>query len=228
MALVANIFEPIKAMSRVTDRVIVAYSGGKDSAVTLDLCCRYFKDVRVFFMYQIPGLSFQEATIRWAEQKYGVTVERIPHFELSNFMRYGVFRKPDMSVPIISPRDVYQYERVVNDVWWIAAGERIADSIVRRAMMKKSGSIDVNRGRFYPVSLFTKADIQAYISHRKLKVSPESVILGHSFRSLHPEDMAKVKEHYPDDYRKILDFFPFAEAAAMLKEMQDEDATPAI
>lgn len=200
--------------------MIVAFSGGKDSVVTLDLCCRYFKTVHSFFMYQIPGLSFQEAAIRYAEKRYGLEIIRIPHFELAYFFRYGVFCKADHSVGIVKPLDVYTWLRLQTNTWWIAAGERIADSLVRRAMMKKSGSIDDKRGRFYPVAQFTKAEINRYIEHHKLKVSPEAQIIGHSFRSLSPEDLSGVKKHYPNDFRKICDWFPFAEASAFNHEMK--------
>lgn len=206
------LFDPIKAQANVTDRVVVAFSGGKDSCVTLDLCCRYFKKVSAFFMYQVPNLSFQEAAIRYAENRYGIEIERIPHFELSEFLRYGAFRKHDLSVPLVKINDVYQYQRVTTGTYWIAAGERIADSIVRRAMMKKSGCIDTVRGRFYPIANFTKADVVRYIEHHKLKPSPESRLLGHSFRSLHPDDIRKIKEHYPNDYEKVVRVFPFIEA----------------
>lgn len=213
-------FEPVKAASRVSDSVIVGFSGGKDSVVTLDLCHRYFKTVHAFFMYQIPGLSFQEASIRYVEARYDIEVIRIPHFELSELFRYGAFRKSDPNVGVVKPLDVYTWLRLQTDVWWIAAGERIADSIVRRAMMKKSGSIDENRGRFYPIAQFNKADVLSYIKHHKLKVSPESHLLGHSFRSLHPADLTQIKQHYPEDYAKIISWFPFAEAGVFKVEMQ--------
>lgn len=73
----SKLYDPIKAQSNMTDNVIVAFSGGKDSVVTLDLCCRYFKRVSAFFMYQVPDLSFQEATINFAEKK-------IRHHDRSN------------------------------------------------------------------------------------------------------------------------------------------------
>ena len=78
-------YDPIKTMAQVTREVIVAFSGGKDSCVTLDLCTRFFDKVYAFFMYQVPNLSFQERTIQHYEKRYGIEVLRIPHFETSVF-----------------------------------------------------------------------------------------------------------------------------------------------
>ncbi|WLF84824.1 phosphoadenosine phosphosulfate reductase family protein [Moraxella sp. ZY210820] len=217
----SNLFYPIQAQANVTDSVIVAFSGGKDSVVTLDLCCRYFKNVSAFFMYQVSNLSFQEATINWAEQKYGIEIERIPHFELSEFLAYGSFRHYDVNLPIIGMNDVYNYVRIVNDMWWIAAGERISDSIVRRAMMKKSGCIDEKRGRFYPIANFSKNDILRYIKHHKLKYAPETSSMGHSFRSLAGRDMFMLRQHYPKDYERVKSWFPYVEASILNYELNE-------
>lgn len=210
----ATLFDGVKVASNITDRVLVFYSGGKDSAVVLDMACRYFRRVQPVFMYLVPGLSFQEAQIRWAETKYGVEVMRVPHFMLSEWLRYGTFRRPDMSVPMLSVKDIYTYCRAATGTWWIAAGERISDSIVRRAMIKSGGgSVDDRRGRFYPVAEWSKPEIMSYIAQRKLKVSPESRVLGFSMRSLMPGDMAALKRHYPEDYERIRAWFPMVETS---------------
>lgn len=163
-------FDPVKAQAKVTDSVIVGFSGGKDSIVTLDLCMRYFDRVQPFFMYIVPGLEFQERTLQWYEDRYSTEIIRLPHFETSNFLRYGSFREPDMRVPIVSITDVYGYLRVRTGITWIAAGERIADSIIRRAMIKRTGSIDQKRGRFYPIAYWNKREVMSYIKHHKLKL----------------------------------------------------------
>lgn len=132
--------------------------------------------------------------------------------EVSEFFHYGSFRAPDYTFPIVSINDIYRYVRLETDMWWIAAGERINDSIVRRAMMKKSGSIDVQRGRFYPVSAWNKKDVLGYIKYHNLYLGQDSKKLGFSFCSLWGKELYMLRQNFPDDYRKIIKLYPFAEA----------------
>jgi phosphoadenosine phosphosulfate reductase len=101
----ASIFDLVRVQSGITDSVIVSYSGGKDSAVVLDLCHRYFKTVHAFFMYQVSDLSFQEATLRRAEKKYGIEIYRVPHFENSTCSSATGSR------PVSAQRTVWSAER---------------------------------------------------------------------------------------------------------------------
>ena len=78
--------------------------------------------------------------------------------------------------------------------------------------MKKSGSIDVQRGRIYPVSAWKKREIIDYIKFHNLYVGQDSKKLGFSFKSLWGKELIMLKEHFPDDYKKILRLYPFAEA----------------
>lgn len=212
------LYDIIKTQAKITDSVIVAFSGGKDSIVTLDLCFRYFKNVKPFFMYICPDLSFQERMLQWYEKRYQTEITRLPHMDVSEFFHYGSFRLPDYSFPIISINDIYQYMRVNNDIWWIAAGERINDSIVRRAMIKHSSSIDVQRGRFYPISGWNKKEVLAYIKYHNLYLPQDSRKLGFSFRSLDGNELLMLKREFPDDYEKILKLYPFAEAGVKRAE----------
>lgn len=208
-----SLFDPIKSQAKITRAVLVGFSGGKDSIVTLDLCVRYFDTVQPFFMYLCPNLEFQEETLRWYENRYGLEIIRIPHFEVSTFLRWGSFRDPDYSVQEVNINDTYEYLRNKTGIHWIAAGERISDSTIRRAMIKHSGTTDAKRGRFYPVANWTKSDILKYIRMHKLKLPKDSRELGFSFRSLMGKELSVIKNVYPDDYQKILDMYPFAGAA---------------
>lgn len=204
----SSLFGTIKAQAALTDSVIVSYSGGKDSAVVLDLCVRYFERVKVFFMFSFPDLSFQEAVLRWAEKKYGIEIYRLPHFELTRFYRSGSFCHFDPTLPIIGIQDIYAHVRGTFDIHWIAAGERAADSVVRGAMIKKSGSVDQTRGRFFPIAYWDKAAVMAYIRHHALKCSPESGVLGHSFNHTRPEVLQVIRDRYPADYARMMESLP--------------------
>lgn len=217
------LFRSVETAAAMTDSVLVGFSGGKDSVVTLDVCMKHFAHVEGFFMYQVRGLSFQEATLRYYEDKYGIPIHRIPHFELSEWLRYGLFRPYDFSCPIVSVKETYDYMRENTDIWWIAAGERIADSVWRRAMIKSAGTIDPKRGRFFPIAEWSKADVQAYIRQHKLHVGAESSRLGFSFRSLSGKDLTIIKSAFPNDYEKIKKWFPLLDVSIINYEMLGGD-----
>lgn len=217
-----ELFDPVKVQSKVTDSVIVAFSCGKESIVTLDLCCRYFKNVKAFYLYVVPQVSFIEKVLQWYENKYNIEIIRLPHMDVGCFFRYGSFRRPDPTFPIVSMNDVYQYVRLETDIWWIAAGERIKDSIVRRAMIKKSSSIDVQRGRFYPVANFSKKDIYDYIKYHKLYLGEYNKIAGHSFGGLEWAELEIIRDRFPSDWEKFKNLYPFVEAALKRHEAYGE------
>ena len=216
-----ELFDPIKTQSKITDSVIVMFSGGKESVVVLDLCKRYFKRVEACFLYTVPNLSFEEKTMRWYEDKYDIKIRRIPHPQTSINLHYGFLTVYDEYFPIISSNDVSDYLRAETGIKWIAGGERIADSMWRRGFMKKSGSIDYQRGRIYPVSEWLKQDIQDYIKFHKLYLGADSKKLGYSFRSLQGDELIKIKEYFPEDYKKICRLYPMAEAMVIKEEMKD-------
>ena len=209
----SQLYDPIKTMSTITDSVLVGFSGGKDSAACLDLCFRYFKNVQPYFMYLVPDLEFQERTIKYYEKRYNTKILRVPHFMISDWLRHGTFRMPDLEVPMVKTVELYNYLREQTGIYWICAGERIADSIVRRAMIKESSSIDTKRGRFYPLAYWNVKQVRAYNKQRNLPLSLENKALKHSFRSLESSEIQNIKNVFPEDYKKIKEMFPLVDAA---------------
>lgn len=209
------LFEPVKVQSKMTDTVIVSFSGGKDSIVTLDLCKRHFRNVHAFFMYIVPGLEFQEITLKKYERLYDIEIERIPHPDMAKFMKYGTYRPPDDSVPILEFNDCYDHIRDKTGAQWIAGGERINDSLNRRAMLKAGGSIDMKRFRFYPLIHWNKNEVVEYIRRKRLYLPKDTRVFGSSFCDLSGESLYLMKKHFPDDYKRVLRFYPLAETAVV-------------
>ena len=90
-------------------------------------------------------------------------------------------------------------------------------------MMKKSGSIDVQRGRLYPVAMWKKQEIIDYIKFHNLYLGADSRKLGFSFKSLWGKELSMLKEHFPDDYDKVIRQYPFAEAGVLKYERFEKD-----
>lgn len=212
------LFDPIKTMSKITDSVIVGLSTGKESVVTLDLCCRYFKNVYPYHLHICADLSFTERTLQWYEIKYGLTVIRLPHPDVCEYFHYGSFRPGDATFPIMSFNEVYHYLRLHTNSWWIAGGERAKDSPFRLGLINTEGSIDIKRGRFYPLAQWNKKEVLEYIKMHKLKLGEESKVLGSSFYGLHGKCLIEIKKHFPEDYKKLLNLYPFAGAGVKREE----------
>ena len=217
------LFDPIKVMSKITDTVLVAFSGGKDSIVTLDLCMKYFKHVEVFFEYLVPNLGYQEKLLNWYENKYDINIVRLPCEDISFMFHYGVYRNLDLSYPIISQTDIYNYMRLKTGIPWVANGERINDSLERRAKIKHSGTIDPKQRKFYPVANFTNREIYDYIKFHKLYLDAAQKERGHSLSLYGTKDLTYVKNHFPSDFEKICRLYPYIEVVLKHYESYEKE-----
>lgn len=206
----------VKRAAKVTDRVAVGFSTGKDSIVSLDLCARHFKHVTAFFMHTVPGLSFQERYIMQMEKRYGLEIVRLPHWNLSNFFR-GTHYRPgndlSMDCPEVGIQEVENYVRAKHGVTWFAYGQKKNDSLERRGMISACGGVDVKGRRMYPVGDFSDKAIFAYMRHRRLPMPVDYQLWGHSFGPMEPAKLRGVREHFPEDFKKIVAQFPQIEAA---------------
>ena len=216
-----QLYYTLRTAAKMTPRVVVSYSGGKDSAVVLDLCVRFFKEVIPVYMFIVPGLSWQKRQFAWVKKRYGLDVLQIPHFSLSEIFRYGYYSNPDPSVPFVQVSECYDYIRLKTDCYWIAAGELMVDSLWRRGMIwgqptqpKNRGTINLKRGRIFPLAHWKKKQVIAYIQQNHLMISPESYVLGFSFAAPSPRDLFLIRKHFPIDFEKIMTWFPEAELGA--------------
>lgn len=210
------------------DSIIVGVSGGKDSLTTLDLCTQVFPVVHGFFMHMVPGLECEERNLRIAERRYGVTLHRLPHPGLAAALRFGHLRdgSPSLSSGIdrnLSFVDVERIVRARTGSTWIAAGHRIIDSLHRRGMITKHRGRWEKFRRCYPIWDWKPKDVFAYMRAKKIPIPQmfgSSVTQTSGFDPGNPACLLFLKKHFPQDYAKVVEWFPHAESVLMRDEMR--------
>lgn len=166
----------LKEKAEVSDSCLVAYSGGKDSLVVMDLCMKTFRNVVPFFMYFVPGLAVIDKQLAYCKERWGKDVLMYPHWLLYRCLKNGIycdehFSKDEMPEPTLL--DIYTWVRQETGISFLATGAKKSDSSGKSA---------------------TGVDL-----------STPSLLWLH--------------DKHPRDFRKLLEFFPFAEAVVQRRKM---------
>lgn len=192
-----------------SDAVLVAYSGGKDSLVTIDLCARTFKTLEAFFMYLVPGLECVEMALDAAERKFGMKIRQYPHWICGRLLKNGVYCNSYFSkdIPDWALRDVYDLASAEARIKIIATGAKRSDSQWRKRNLAACPYDDV----IYPIVGWTKPDVISYLKNRKIPI-PESSGGNATGIDLSTPSLLWLHDNHPRDFVKLCEVFPFAEA----------------
>lgn len=215
--------DPLSVVRSLADEpgVLVGFSGGKDSVVTLDLCVRFCRRVVPFFMYYVPGLSYQDRYLDHVASRYRLDILRVPHWHLSTLFRRGTFRFPNaysQCLPRVRINDIEAALRAQTHLRWVCTGQKCDDSLQRRGMISSCRGRNLKTLRAYPVGYWSDAQIWGYIRERDLFLPSDYAVnggrsIGSALRS--GRDLALIHQRYPSDYAKIIEWFPFLAARAI-------------
>jgi predicted phosphoadenosine phosphosulfate sulfurtransferase len=195
--------------------VLVAYSGGKDSRVVLDIASRTAKKVTAFFQYYIPDLECDKQRMQHLRDHYpGVElIEWCSEAMLKTLCdnRYrsaSVFEGKDEVWDRLDFAEIAEYLRKLTKANFVVAGHRRNDFFYRKSQIKKNE----RNGLFAPIKDWNKSDVVEYLKVRKIPLP--DIIGGLSTGSIctAAHSICWLHDHHPDDYEKFLQFFPFAEA----------------
>lgn len=210
----AHTREVIASVSERTTEAILFYSGGKDSQVLLDLMAPEFKKVYLVFMYFVKGLDHCDKYMRYAESKYkNVEVIQVPHWILTYLHKDGRYCMPEPKVKLKKLKNVAAEVCDSLGVEWTFYGMRQADSMHRRLMLKtydKEAICHASK-KVYPLTLWKKADVKAYMRLHNL---PDSISYGAKTNSsgvtFDPVVFDWLRSHYPNDLLKIYESYPLS------------------
>lgn len=210
MKILEETQKKFEELAKKSNKCLVAYSGGKDSMVVLDYAVRYFKEVSAFFMFWVPGLEVEETKIAQAEQRYGIAIERYPHWFLSRSKRQGQYCNKDDNYPEWSIDDVYEIAMNDAGVDFLITGARAADSPTRRRYM------GAHKGKkdyvVYPIVGWVKYDVLGYLKMRNLPI-PESSGGTATGIDTSIKSILWLHDNHPEDFKRVLEHFPYIEAA---------------
>lgn len=216
--------------------VLVAFSGGKDAiAAALAL-----QDAGISFqlahLYYIPGrepgrtLDFVEQGLTDLEQAFGQPIHRYPHPSLYRWLNNFVFQPPERCevieaahLPNVDYARMWEFIRQDLDLpadTWVADGVRAADSIVRRASFVRHGVMKSHSRKVSPISDWLVAEVRDRIAAASITLPVDYEMFGRSFDGIDRRFLKPISERFPDDYARILDWFPLAELELFRADME--------
>lgn len=208
------------AVREISPDVLLSFSGGKDA-----LACWYalresgFRRVVPFYLELVPGLEFVEQSLRRYEAELATPIVRVPHPSLIRMLRNLVWQPPERCAAIealgLRPVSYEQTEDHVRELVglpdaWVANGARMADSQARMAGMKRHGAANPARKHFFAVFDWRIADLEACFERNHAWLPVDYEMFGRSFDGLHAEYLFPIRERFPRDYERILQWFPLA------------------
>lgn len=208
---------------------LLSFSCGKDSIASW-LSMREKFEVHPFFMYLVPDLEFVEASLDYYERFFGQKIARYPNSNLYRMLNELVYQPPNRikavwrtGLPAFDRDDVAQCFRddykLPTDSY-VAIGNRITDNLTRRMSYKKTGAVNENRKTFWPVFDWKNDDLVSCFRHHGVRLPIDYRMFGRTFDGLGVRYLYPIKQLFPRDFEKILEWFPLADLEVWRYEHQ--------
>jgi len=208
--------------------VLIAFSRGKDSIAAWLSCREAGIPTYAFHWEGVPGMRFVDESIAYFEDVFQTRIHRYPHPSFYRQLRNYVFQPPERYEVIEAmnlPRwDVHTMERRIRkdlglpDGTWVVDGNRASDTMARRTNITKQGYLRSSTGKASLIGDWRVSEVRAYIAHHGVKLPIDYDIWGRSFDGIGYHYLAPLRDHLPDDFERVLDWFPLAELELMRHE----------
>lgn len=217
---------------RLNGRSLLSFSCGKDSIGAWLHMRPHFVDIVPAYLYLIPDLEFVEESLVYYEKFFGTKIIRAPHPSLYRLLSNLIFQAPencrvveDMAIQLFDYDEVFR--EVAEDAgftgeYFTANGVRAADSLNRHTAMKRYGPVNDTRKVFYPIYDWNKARLLEEIKKSGVRLPIDYRYFGRTFDGLDWRFLVRIKEHFPRDYARILEFFPLAELELFRRGMLEK------
>lgn len=203
-------------------RALLAFSRGKDAIGSWLAMRDHFDEVVPIHFILVPGLSFVDESLDYYERFFGTKIYRLPHPTFYEWLRTSAFQTPSRIGQIAAfdlppnfdfpaAHDLVRDEAGLGNNVPCANGIRAADSPMRRVSLMTHGPISYNTRQWSPIWEWNKANLLDALDASGCKLPVDYRVWGRTFDGLDYRFLKPMKEQFPDDYRKVLEWFPLAE-----------------
>lgn len=216
--IIKEAHQKLSDLAKRTPAILVAFSGGKDSLVCLDLAIKHFRRVVPFFMFLVPGLHGIAEKTAIVKDRYGLEMLQYPHFLLFKAYLNSLYCKKSIriakTIQEFGLTDIYK--AIIHDtgITTIINGSKETDSLWRRQRYFKFMTFE---NVFYPLKTWRKSDVLAYLSINNIPIPPSSGANSTGV-DLSTPSLLWLHDKYPDDFKRMQDYFPFIGAVVKRRE----------
>jgi hypothetical protein len=222
LTLLSSVDLPGVIQSEGVHELILYFSCGKDS-IAAWLYLRQFKfNILPVYLYTVPGLRSDAENLTYYENYFGQHIMRFPHPLLYGMLNNLVYQPPERVAQIwacdIPDYSFFDLDTVISKnyklgAYYAAMGMRMADNLERRMMMYQNGVLgSKNRRFYYPIWDWNIKQVSEIIINNKVKLPRAYSFMGRTIAAIDYYYIAPFRREYPDDYERILNWFPLLEA----------------
>jgi hypothetical protein len=214
-----------KQIAEVSPTILLSFSLGKDSiGAWLALHeSGLFKQIIPFYGYLVPGLRFVDESIAYYEDFFKTKIYQYPSPNFYRMLKSGTMM-PLWNTRFMREIDIdtnWNYEdladiicedRGLDEDTFVATGIRAIDNMTRLAAMKRSGPITWNLLKFHPIWDWNKNMLMTRIHRAEVNLPADYLAFGRSYDGLDRRFLGPIKSLWPDDYKRIREYFPLVDA----------------
>lgn len=216
--------ELVEVARKITGgKVLLAFSGRDSLACWLRLRGAGFECIP-YFCYTVPHLSYDDEMLGYYERFFGTHIIRLPHPRTYELLRVAAYLHPS-AWNVVGHMHLNRFEFADIEstlakqfgldplTYLCAIGMRSADNLMRQRMIKQFGTIGMKRRHYYyAVWDWKTAEVKNFIESCNCKLSKSYLYFGSTGDGIDYRFLRFLKDNLPEDYKRVLDVFPLAEA----------------
>lgn len=202
--------------------VFLAFSRGKDShALWLQLRAEGFDEIIPVHLEMVPGLRFVEESLCYFERAFGTPIVRSPSSEMFRRLHAQVYQPPQRrrvleagGLMLPTRRQLFEriaWERGLERMPWIFDGSRASDTMTRRTAVVRGAAWQAAKRLCWGLWDWRKQEVNDLIEASGIARAVDYDGMKRTFGGIEAPALRWVRDRYPDDYARILEWFPLAD-----------------